>query len=89
MTTSRRRILRTLALGAVSVAALSLTSGLPGVAAATPTPIYLNPAYTPIERAADLVSRMTTAEKATQMDSSQAPAIPSLGIAAWGWWNES
>jgi beta-glucosidase len=89
MTTSRRRILRALALGAASVAALSLASGLPSVAAAPPTPIYLNPAYPPIERAADLVSRMTTAEKATQMDSSQAPAIPSLGIAAWGWWNES
>jgi beta-glucosidase len=53
------------------------------------TPIYLNPAYSPAERAADLVSRMTTAEKAEEMDSSQAPAIPSLGIAAWGWWNES
>jgi beta-glucosidase len=32
---------------------------------------------------------MTTAEKAAQMDSSQAPAIPRLGVAAWGWWNES
>ena len=52
-------------------------------------PIYLNPAYSPAERAADLVSRMTTAEKAAQMDSSQAPAIPRLGVAAWGWWNEA
>ena len=60
----------------------------PGVAAAA-TPIYLNRAYSPAERAADLVSRMTTAEKAAQMDSSQAPAIPSLGVAAWGWWNEA
>ena len=23
------------------------------------------------------------------MNSSQAPAIPRLGVAAWGWWNES
>jgi len=53
------------------------------------TPIYLNPAYPPAERAADLVSRMTTDEKAGQMDSNQAPAIPRLGVAAWGWWNES
>jgi beta-glucosidase len=53
------------------------------------TPIYLNPAYPPAERAADLVSRMTTAEKAAEMDSNQAPAIPRLGVAAWGWWNES
>jgi beta-glucosidase len=52
-------------------------------------PIYLNPAYSPAERAADLVSRMTTAEKAEEMDSSEAPAIPSLGVAAWGWWNEA
>jgi beta-glucosidase len=52
-------------------------------------PIYLNRAYSPAERAADLVSRMTTAEKAGQMDSSRAPAIPRLGVAAWGWWNES
>ncbi|MBV9450172.1 MAG: glycoside hydrolase family 3 C-terminal domain-containing protein [Streptosporangiaceae bacterium] len=58
-------------------------------ATASATPIYLNPAYPPAERAADLVSRMTTAEKAQQMDSNQAPAIPRLGVAAWGWWNES
>ena len=32
---------------------------------------------------------MTLAEKAAQMDSSRPPAIPRLGVAAWGWWNES
>ena len=32
---------------------------------------------------------MTVEEKAYQMNSSQAPAIPRLGIAAYGWWNES
>lgn len=53
------------------------------------TPIYLNPAYSPVERATDLVSRMTLAEKAAQMDSSRPPAIRRLGVAAWGWWNES
>ena len=52
-------------------------------------PIYLNPSYSPTERAVDLVSRMTTAEKAAQMDSSRPPAIARLGVAAWGWWNES
>ena len=57
--------------------------------AANSVPIYLNPAYPPAERAADLVSRMTTEEKAEEMDSTGAPAIPSLGVAAWGWWNES
>ena len=53
------------------------------------TPIYLDPAFSPLERAVDLVSGMTLAEKARQMNSSRAPAIPRLGVAAWGWWNES
>jgi beta-glucosidase len=53
------------------------------------TPIYLNRAYSPVERATDLVSRMTLAEKAQQMISSRAPAIGRLGVAEWGWWNES
>src|SRR5690348_17876939 len=51
--------------------------------------IYLDPAYSPAERAADLVARMTLAEKASQMISSRAPAIPRLGVAAYGWWNEA
>jgi beta-glucosidase len=62
------------------------------VAAANPepgTPIYLNRHYSYAERAADLVSRMTTAEKASQLISSQAPAIPRLGIRPWGQWNEA
>ncbi|WP_437738182.1 glycoside hydrolase family 3 C-terminal domain-containing protein [Sorangium sp. So ce1335] len=52
-------------------------------------PIYRNRRYSPEERAADLVSRMTLAEKASQMISSRAPAIPALGIPAYGWWNEA
>jgi beta-glucosidase len=59
------------------------------VTAAPDVPIYLQPAYPPAERAADLVSRMTLAEKAAQMVSSMAPAIPRLGVAAYGWWNEA
>jgi beta-glucosidase len=74
------------------------TTGTAATAATTPAakgsapagkPVYLNPAYPPAERAASLVAEMTTAEKAAQMDSSQAPAIPRLGVAPWGWWNES
>ncbi|MCA1982210.1 glycoside hydrolase family 3 C-terminal domain-containing protein [Nocardioides nematodiphilus] len=61
----------------------------PSASQASSTPVYLNRSFTPAERAADLVSRMTLAEKAQEMNSSQAPAIPRLGIAAWGWWNES
>ena len=39
-------------------------------------PVYLDRSYTPAERAADLVSRMSLAEKAQEMNSSQAPAHP-------------
>lgn len=86
---------------AVVAGTLAATVGNPAAAAprttptssasstAIPTPVYLDRSYSPAERAADLVSRMTLAEKAQEMNSSQAPAIPRLGIAAWGWWNES
>jgi len=52
-------------------------------------PIYLDKSYSFHERAADLVSRMTLEEKASQMVSSSAPAIPRLGVKAYGWWNEA
>src|SRR4051812_4179698 len=67
-------------------AALALLAAGPAHAA---TPIYQDPSYRPAERAADLVSRMTLAEKASQMNSSQAAAIPRLGVQAYGWWNEA
>ncbi len=41
----------------------------------------------PFAYAAKLISQMTLEEKAAQMQD-QAPAIPRLGIAAYGWWNE-
>jgi beta-glucosidase len=91
----KRVRLSAITIGVAAIAGASLAAAGPFTATAqtrtdsAATPIYLNPAYSPAERAADLVSRMTTAEKAEEMDSSQAPAIPSLGIAAWGWWNES
>ncbi|MBM7654927.1 glycoside hydrolase family 3 C-terminal domain-containing protein [Neobacillus cucumis] len=52
-------------------------------------PIYLDKSYSFQERAADLISRMTLEEKASQMNSSSAPAIPRLGVKAYGWWNEA
>lgn len=67
-------------------AATPIAANVPPTA---PTPIYLNTAYSPQERAADLVSRLTLPEKAAEMNSSQAAAIPRLGIQAYGWWNES
>jgi beta-glucosidase len=53
----------------------------------SPAP-YLDPALPPERRAADLVSRMTLGEKVLQMQST-APAIPSLGVPAYNWWNEA
>jgi beta-glucosidase len=91
----RLRNLTCLVVGVAAVAGGTLASVGPSAAPTSAprktnsVPIYLNPAYPPAERAADLVSRMTTAEKAEEMDSSEAPAIPSLGVAAWGWWNEA
>jgi beta-glucosidase len=95
----QRKHTKRLYLSATVIGVATVASSLAGVrpsTAATLTrasspaaPIYLNPAYPPAERAADLVSRMTTAEKAAQMDSTKAPAITRLGVAEWGWWNES
>lgn len=85
-----RRWTSTLATVALTTGALSTVAATaPSASAKTAEPIYLNHDYSPVERATDLVSRMTLAEKAAQMDSSRAPAIPRLGVAAWGWWNES
>ncbi len=39
------------------------------------------------ERVADLLARLTPAEKAAQM-LHEAPALPQLGIPAYNWWNE-
>ncbi|WP_345630256.1 glycoside hydrolase family 3 C-terminal domain-containing protein [Rugosimonospora acidiphila] len=47
------------------------------VRAAPRTPIYLDPSYSFAERAADLVARLTPAQRASQLVSSQAPAITS------------
>ncbi|OEL36686.1 putative beta-D-xylosidase 7 [Dichanthelium oligosanthes] len=40
------------------------------------------------QRAADLVSRMTPAEKASQLGDI-APGVPRLGVPAYKWWNEA
>jgi len=51
-------------------------------------PTYLNPDADVEARARDLVSRMTIEEKVSQL-MDQSPAIPRLGVPAYGWWNES
>jgi beta-glucosidase len=53
----------------------------------TPRPPYLDPDLPFEARASDLVSRLTVAEKVSQL-MNDAPAIPRLGIPAYEWWNE-
>ncbi len=54
--------------------------------AITPIPFH-DPELSFEERAVDLVSRLTLAEKAKQM-LHEAPAIPRFGIPEYNWWNE-
>jgi beta-glucosidase len=67
------------------VAGWSCTSG--DRARETP-PRYRNPDLSAVERAGDLVHRMTVAEKISQTMTA-APAIPRLGVPAYEWWSEA
>jgi len=51
-------------------------------------PIYLNPEFSPEERAYDLIARMTIAEKVGEL-MDQAPGVERLGIPPYPWWNEA
>ncbi len=75
--------LATLALGVLVAAAWAP----PGALAAEPA--YEDTARPAAERAADLVSRMTLAEKAGQLSTTNAPAIPRLGVAEYAYWSEA
>ncbi len=50
-------------------------------------PLYLDPTKDFEARARDLVSRMTVAEKVSQL-TNEAAAIPRLGVPQYEWWNE-
>lgn len=60
----------------------------PAIAQGTATSPYLDTNLTSEQRAADLVHRMTLAEKATQMQNNSA-AVPRLNIPAYQWWGEA
>ncbi|HEX8724599.1 MAG TPA: glycoside hydrolase family 3 N-terminal domain-containing protein, partial [Gemmatimonadaceae bacterium] len=62
-------------------------AGLRGQQAAAPPP-YLDVRLPFAVRADDLVAHMTLEEKVSQMQD-EAPAIPRLGVPAYGWWNEA
>ena len=51
-------------------------------------PPYLDTRLTPEQRAADLVGRMTLAEKASEMQNNSA-AVPRLSVPAYQWWSEA
>jgi beta-glucosidase len=68
--------------------ALALSAAAWLAAAQNAKPAYLDSSLTAEQRAADLVSRMTLPEKATQLVN-QARAIPRLNVPAYDWWSES
>ncbi len=76
--------------GAVAFAGLFFVAGTAQFAAAQDdaNPPYLNTNLTPVERATDLVHRMTLEEKASQMVNTS-PAIPRLKVPAYQWWSEA
>ncbi|MEV5750456.1 glycoside hydrolase family 3 C-terminal domain-containing protein [Actinoallomurus sp. NPDC052308] len=75
-----------------AASSLACAIGLAGISAppalADTTPIYLDTHYSFAERAADLVSRMTLDEKAAQLHTNDAPAIPRLGVQRYTYWSE-
>ena len=76
-------------LGALLVVLLALACGPSVPARAAPKPAYLDTSLPPGERAADLISRMTLQEKAAQLSTTNAPAIPRLGVQEYAYWSEA
>ncbi|MCK6560118.1 glycoside hydrolase family 3 C-terminal domain-containing protein [bacterium] len=75
-------------LPALLVLLLPLIAFCQGQAMMTDSPPYLDPARPLAERVQDLLSRMTRAEKISQM-LHEAPAVPRLGIPAYNYWSEA
>ena len=69
-------------------ASATATAAVTAAPHASSTPIYLNTSYPFQARAADLVSRMTLAEKVAQLSTNSGPAIPRLGVQQYTYWNE-
>jgi beta-glucosidase len=71
----------------VSLLVLSLAGASLALAQSTERMPYQNPGLPVEQRSADLVSRMTLAEKVSEMTNSSA-AIPRLDVPSFDWWNE-
>jgi hypothetical protein len=89
--------------GGMGAAALLLVTALAAAAATATDPpfscgassaeaaqgyVFYDATLGPAARAADLVSRLTPAEKGAQLGD-VAPGVPRLGIPAYKWWNEA
>ncbi len=85
MNISVTRIIGRMVLGTALFSGLIAQSALAQDSAKLP---YLNPQLSPEQRAADLVHRLTLAEKALEMQNNSA-AIPRLNIPAYQWWSEA
>ncbi len=72
-------------LSALLVGAMSICVGVSAQSVAKYP--YQDESLSPLERAKDLVSRMTLEEKASQMVN-MAVAIPRLGVPSYRWWGE-
>ncbi|MFJ3710109.1 glycoside hydrolase family 3 C-terminal domain-containing protein [Streptomyces sp. NPDC090053] len=81
----RRRVLLAVLSSMVCVTSLA---GFSRPAATAPRPVYLDTHYSFEARAADLVSRMNFGEKADQLNTNTAPAIPRLGVQDYTYWSE-
>src|ERR1039458_5241236 len=81
-----RRMMQRLVLGVGTL--FFALSAQTAIAQGEATPGYLDTKLTPEQRAADLVGRMTLAEKATQMQNNSA-AVPRLKVPAYQWWSEA
>ncbi len=79
---------RTTLVAVVALTALASATGACRRGPRAPGERYLDPRLPPAERAADLVARMTPAEKIGQT-MTDAPAIPRLRVPAYEWWNEA
>jgi beta-glucosidase len=75
--------------GALMVLVAALAGGLAAPTHAAPKPPYLDTRLAFAERAADLVARMTLEEKARQLATTNAPAIPRLGVQEYAYWSEA
>jgi beta-glucosidase len=83
------RIKRSIELIVVCAGILFLGTTLQNAAAQESANLpYMDPKLPAEQRAADLVQRMTLAEKASQMQNNSA-AVPRLKVPAYQWWSEA